>query len=347
VSDAICPACDAHSFTELESIDLEQQHVHLAPDDVAMRSEMTRIARQFAAGYVMRECGNCGLHYANPMIGPGARWYALAYHATSLYPEKRWEFRRVAMQFNSNDVVGDLGCGSGSFLSMCITAGISCAGYDFSRDAVDECRRRGVPADLLNVGDSHDHVPASHRRFTALAAFHLLEHLGDPRWLFLRAAAMARDDCRLFVSVPSDRRASRLYQEQDFMDQPPHHLSRWTSQALATIGASCGWRLEQLEYEPLPLRTELWSRAVRMRAYRWVATAGAHGRRGLERACRYMLYPAAMLARARSDHLMTGFSMLACFRRVPDRSQGKIAPARFPPIGTSRFYELGPPDFVE
>ena len=309
-----CPACTSITFTDLESIDLVKQHRYYAPADEVMQAELTAAAREYVGAYSMRRCGACGLHYAHPLVSPGARWYGMAYRAMTLYPTERWEFRRVASQFTATDVVAEFGCGSGNFLRLCAASGVACVGYDFAANAVQECRRGGLRAELLDVA-AEPVDGSSQLSFNILAAFHVLEHLEDPSWLFRSAAIVASESARLFVSVPSDRRASRLYGEEDLMDQPPHHLTRWTPRALDEIGKDAGWRLESFEYEPVSVRSELWARTVRMSAYRKLARSARAGANSTERAARLLLYPAALWQRLTEEPSMTGFSMLARYRR--------------------------------
>src|SRR5208282_4250963 len=135
--------------------------------------------------------------------------------------------------------------------------GIEAHGVDFMEESVRRCVAKGLHVSLERVGG--DSLPPPRSGFDHVSAFQVLEHLDSPRGLFEKASRVAGRNCHLWLSVPSDRRPSRRFGETDFLDQPPHHLSRWNPQAFAAIGALAGWKLAEVIYEPMPLRVAVWS----------------------------------------------------------------------------------------
>jgi SAM-dependent methyltransferase len=309
-----CPACGGDDCDPLELIALEQQHRLYAGADDRLSAEMTASARGRVESYRMVACRRCGLQYAEPLVNPGSNWYGLAYRALSLYPEHRWEFDRVIESLGIGDRVAELGCGSGRFMSACVLSGVPCKGFDFSPAAVSACNELGLTAELLDLSRCDSFVNSRESHFTKVVAFHVLEHLDDPAWFFRAAAASTVSNAEVLVSVPSDRRTSRVYGEADFLDQPPHHLTRWTRESLERVGLPAGWQLRELKYEPLTLRVELWARAIRHPMY--LRLARDQFPRWLERMIRFWFYPNAALERAFSARVLSGFSMLARYTKV-------------------------------
>jgi SAM-dependent methyltransferase len=217
---------------------------------------------------------------------------------------------------DSSQQVADIGCGSGEFLRCCRAAGVPATGFDFSRTAVMSCRDGGLDARILSGVDSGNDggVAGVDGPVTCATAFHVLEHLSEPARLFRIVASISSRIDKLFVSVPSDRRPSRFFGEVDLLDQPPHHLTRWTPAALREFARSAGWRMASFQYEPLSLRADLWHRAIRMRPYKSFAVDGRAS--WAERSLRYLLYPSALIARMAGNCGMSGFSMLGRFDRV-------------------------------
>jgi hypothetical protein len=149
-----------------------------------------------------------------------------------------------------------------------------------------------------------------------VTAFHVLEHLDSPLALFEQAGAIASAHTQFWIAVPSDRRASRWLGESDFLDQPPHHMTRWTESALTAIGRRAGWKLEEIQFEPVALKDAVWTLATRSWVYQNLHRRGLIPCKTLrERALRWALYPLAAFARFGPARGMTGFTMLARFSR--------------------------------
>jgi 2-polyprenyl-3-methyl-5-hydroxy-6-metoxy-1,4-benzoquinol methylase len=308
-----CPACGWTAFAQLEVIDLEEQHAYYAPADAISQRNLTQAAQQTASNYSMRRCSRCGLEHADPMLAPNEAWYALAYSALDLYPEERWEFAHVLRHSSSDTLVFDIGCGDGAFLKLCTSAGMRCMGADFVLASVRRCRDQGLDAQLLDIGATH--VGDSEGAATVVTAFQVLEHLQEPRRLFDIARSVSAEGATLWVAVPGINRPARVLGERDYLDQPPHHLTRWTQESLAALGRRGGWVLMSVEFEPLDLSAALWWITTRTRLYRFCVTSRAGNLRLAERIVRYLMYPYALMLRATRYRSMAGFSMLGRFRK--------------------------------
>ncbi len=310
-SAADCPACGSQNWLALERIDVESQSGLYAPSNEVLRESMTAEIRHYTAHYQMYLCKECGLEAADPFVNPGSAWYAMAYKALSLYPECRWEYARVLSMLTTSNRIADFGCGSGKFLAACQLAGFNAVGFDFSPQAIKVCEEQGLNANII-AGKESQILSESHTpKFSHITSFHVLEHLDDPAWFFNLAAASTLADGHLLISVPSDRRSTRVFGETDFLDQPPHHLSRWTASSLKSLGQRSGWVLQGLEYEPWPLALELWARAIRQPGYRLHNVSQKSVWQ--ERLMRLAYYPGAFLQTLLSAQRISGFSMLAHF----------------------------------
>jgi hypothetical protein len=190
---------------------------------------------------------------------------------------------------------------------------VSALGVDFSQDAVENCHKLGLSAKQVDLNESIANSDAAH--FHQMVAFHVLEHLDRPSVLFESAEVRAEAEAHFWVSVPGDRRSSRYFNDRDFLDQPPHHMSRWSPGAFEEIGKRFGWRLAEILYEPIGLRSSVWSITVYSPGYRRWKEAGRFQNRWIERGFRTAMMPIALLRRLSVDRRITGFSMLAHFVR--------------------------------
>ena len=311
MSHSVCPACGGSALDFCESVDVAEQHKSYAPDNIQMQQDLTAAAAESGLSYQMCRCRNCHLEFSDPMQAPLAEWYQLAYRALTLYPETRWEFEEVIRRIPGNERVFEFGCGSGAFLICCKEHGLSASGIDFSMDAITDCLANGLSAQRFDLNEIT--APTDADRFSHITAFHFLEHLDNPTVFFEQAAARALPSANLWVSVPSDRRPSRFYGERDFLDQPPHHMSRWTPEAFREIGMRFRWRLVETLYEPMELRAAVWSISVHSTSYRRWKRTGRFQNRFVEKGFRAAAMPVALLRRVTSDRRIRGFSMLAHF----------------------------------
>lgn len=317
--DAQCPACDGRRFLALEAISLAEQHRDYSSSEETQRQLTSRVPIP-GGRYQMLRCSECGLEFADPFKAPESSWYDLVYGVLSLYPSKRWEFERALEMVKPGDKLGELGCGSGEFLKQCKKNGVEAAGVDFSSDAVQACTKAGLQVQILNVtGQLPEFMLRADRDF--VVAFQVLEHLDDPGSLFKLAAAWIKTNGSLLVAVPSDRRPSRCYNERDFLDQPPHHMSRWTGRSLEAIGQKHGWRLRKVTYAPLGFMARVWYASTRTQLYKSLERNGRQASVILKIATRLALLPYAAIWALFFCHRLSGHPMLAEYERNPQATQ--------------------------
>lgn len=315
---AKCPACTNRNSIDLETIDLDLQHTFYAPYDKETSRDLSELVKRITSGYCMKKCSNCELEFAEPLKSPPAEWYEKTYNALSLYPSNRWEFDYATQRVDlSTRSWGEIGCGSGSFLDYCRSRGIECSGLDFSQTAVSTCNSKGLNAEILDISKSGFGENISASRHQVIFSSHTLEHLEDPNQLFKLAWHWSVDNATLWISIPSDKRPTRMFKEIDFLDQPPHHMTRWTQKSLEEIGVANKWQLVEFVYEPIALKTIIWYYTTRSSIYKKLIKDQAKTTKAFERSLRFLLYPSAYLYGQFSPTKISGFSMLAQFSKVP------------------------------
>ena len=309
MSQQVCPACGNNAFESGEPVSVADQHKLYAPDDELTQRALTGAASEAALHYQMLCCTRCGLEFCDPMTAPSAEWYRLAYRALDLFSLERWEFDEILSHIPPGASVFEFGCGTGNFLERCRKGGRAASGMDFSEDAVAGCVAKGLNVlrlDLNAPANKSDPVPH-------IAALHCLEHIERPAVLFEHAAAKAAPSAHLWVSVPSDRRPTRRFGSRDYLDQPPHHMTRWTPEAFRQVGKRHGWRLVETLYEPISFRAALWSITAYSPRYKKWNTAGRFRNRLTDKAYRALALPATLVSYLRRERHLSGFSMLAHF----------------------------------
>lgn len=316
INNIYCPACKQRDFKSLEEINLELQHKLYAPHNFKHQTTLTELSKIPGNKYQMCKCKNCGLEFSYPLKAPNQDWYELTYDVLDLYPFDRWEFDFIIDNIKPTDSVGEIGCGSGSFLSKCRELNLNCRGLDFSVSAIEKCLENNLKADLINLNETV--IPEEIKKYkpNVICSFHTLEHLDKPENLFQIAYKWSQEVSDLWISVPSDKRGTRIFDEVDFLDQPPHHITRWTPSSLKEIGYRNKWRLTDVIYEPVPLKTSLWFYATRMKIYKFTLKNVIKNCIWIERGFRYMLFPFAFINLLRTPEKISGFSMLIKFSKI-------------------------------
>jgi len=312
----ICPACHNEESTNLEIIELESQHALYSPKDSSTQFALTKCIGTSLERYEMLKCQNCGLEYASPLVSPNTDWYSLAYKVLSLYPSERWEFEYILNNVDSPNFMAELGCGAGFFLRKCASQRINCQGFDFLKEVVDQCQRDGLSASLMDLSNVNGVDSSTGSiKFDTIVSFHVLEHLDNPSELFGFSWNSSSTNAELWVSVPSDRRLTRLFGERDFLDQPPHHLTRWNLKSLEQIGNNNGWEFKEIIYEPIPLKQVLWSYSTRFFFYKSIRKIYPELNIFIDRILRYSLFPFALVWSLVARNKITGFAMLARYSK--------------------------------
>jgi 2-polyprenyl-3-methyl-5-hydroxy-6-metoxy-1,4-benzoquinol methylase len=200
--------------------------------------------------YNLSQCPQCELTYCDPM-----RAAESAFYETNAEYEDRWEFHWVANRLEALALKGavlDIGCGDGRFLSR-VADRFRLTGLDLNPSAVERARvTRGLKdVYTLTIEEMWERTDLSDT-YDVITLFHVLEHVEDPAGLIASISACLRPGGLFALSVPNPRRLALHWCREEW-DYPPHHLTRWTPQALLNVLRTHGFQI--LEQHSEPLRT--------------------------------------------------------------------------------------------
>jgi SAM-dependent methyltransferase len=221
---ALCPACEGAPVREVRLV-AEQQ---------------------------VLECGGCGLHYASPMRAADPEWYGgSADYAAILGDAAAGKLRhvygdRLEERIDSVEWLGpnhlaflarrprsggrllDVGCGEGSFLNA------AAEGYDVygvELDAEAAARAEQLLPGRITTGTLDD-LPAHLAPFDVVTLFEVLEHVADPLETLRACQTLLKPGGMVVISVPNRLRRGA---DDDPVDWPPNHLTRWTPAAMKAL----------------------------------------------------------------------------------------------------------------
>jgi SAM-dependent methyltransferase len=126
----------------------------------------------------------------------------------------------------------DVGCGEGHFLNAARQRGFSVQGLDFNANSAEAARDLyGVP---VVSGDLASYATRG-QRFDYVTAFEFLEHSAEPIGVL---RCLGRLASYVGISVPCADRRPPLFARG--IDDPPHHLTLWTEEALRRALSEAG-----------------------------------------------------------------------------------------------------------
>lgn len=135
----------------------------------------------------------------------------------------------------------DVGCSGGTLLYELSRRGAAVRGLDFSEQAVAHAREvYGLDCAVGDLTQS----PWPTDRFSVVTAFHVLEHIANPR-VFLQAAHAALSERgRLVVQVPNLRSWQfRFFGMRWYGLDVPRHLVNFNDRALTQMLEECGFEV--------------------------------------------------------------------------------------------------------
>lgn len=204
------------------------------------------------ADYRLIECCECGLVFADPMVAGDADFYGWITGFEKYRVQQRWEWRKIKelLSVETGEIsLLEIGCGTGRFLAyVSKMAGLSVVGMDVSRSCIDTTLALGFEAYCAEISELSA-VFDKDRRFDAVVLSHVLEHVECPVEVIVMIRSILRPGGRIYVCVPYSPMSSEMLY-YDFMNLPPHHLTRWNMRALTKLSEVVNMSLST--YMPKP-----------------------------------------------------------------------------------------------
>jgi SAM-dependent methyltransferase len=240
---------------------------------------------QLKDGFSKWQCVDCDLRFFAPQAIGGSDLYRALGRSPVYYGTTKWEFtfvlQRLAQRQRGGSLL-ELGCGPGRFLERAAPYFDRVVGLDFNDDAIRQGRARGLD---LRASALHE----LHETFDTIVAFQVIEHVPNPGDTLRELVRLLRPGGELIIAVPNEDSLLGAL-EQNCLNMPPHHASRWSKEALNSIVRLFSLELEDYGLEPLSL--DLYIGALHERFDRYLS-----GRNALMRPWLWLIRRAA-IARA-------------------------------------------------
>lgn len=267
-------------------------------------------------------CPRCDLQLWSPPLPGDASWYDTSDHylAMPIVDWLGWYHRRgLAKVPASARSLLDIGCADGRFVHAAVARGVDAHGIDHSERLVALGNER-YGGDRLSTR-SLQQIRATGQTFDIVTLFEVTEHVPDPLDLLRAAWTVLTPGGTIIVSTPNRLGSPRPPAE---LDRPPHHLTRWSPDALRYALGEARFEVRSIDLSPgrVGLQAELLGRfrlglivrTLRRRADRTAAsgvTTSVRDVRNLIRLKDAIASVAATLLAPLIGHRFRGGSMVA------------------------------------
>jgi SAM-dependent methyltransferase len=194
-----------------------------------------------------------GLKQWFPSVPGDSKFYQDLSDLSWYYSKNKPEFD-VAIPLINDQSVLEIGCGFGFFADL--GSFNSYIGLELNSAAVSVAINKGLDVRKQPFEDYSLLNPAS---VEAVCSFQVLEHLPDPSSYFIAAYHVLVGGGLLITSVPSESSFVGCL-HNNILNAPPHHLTRWSDEALTNYPKQFGFECIDLIHLPVedPHRQWFW-----------------------------------------------------------------------------------------
>jgi 2-polyprenyl-3-methyl-5-hydroxy-6-metoxy-1,4-benzoquinol methylase len=215
-----------------------------------------------APEFKILECTHCGLVFLSSLEHIQSGFYEESgMHGIDPVPMSTWlkgtyrdDQRRFDMlkRLLTNQKLLDFGCGAGGFLNIAQHHADSVVGIELER------RVREYWNEVLQI---HPDLESAGSGYDMITAFHVVEHLPDPRAMLKTLASMLAKNGRIVIEVPSSEDVLLTLYDSDAFQHFTYwsqHLFLFNSETLRRLLEQAGLRIISIQqYQRYPLSNHL------------------------------------------------------------------------------------------
>ena len=216
-----------------------------------------------APGLKILECAHCGFVYLSSLGHIQSGFYEKSgMHGIEPAPMETWlkdtewdDQRRFDMlkTMLTNKKLLDFGCGAGGFLNKAQSLADSVAGIELEQRVREYWNGElSIHPDLGSAGGGYD----------LITAFHVVEHLPDPRAILKALASMLAKNSRMVIEVPSSEDVLLTLYDSDTFQRFTYwsqHLYLFNAETLRRLAEQAGLRIVSIQqYQRYPLSNHLY-----------------------------------------------------------------------------------------
>lgn len=294
-----CPACGESNSSEVDT---------LTTADLAdlYRRRGIDVSAYFGANPVIRRfrCDSCDLGYFSPPCPGDERFYEQLQTQPWYYQDEKPEYAFATGFVRNGDKVLEVGCGKGAFRAF-LPADIDYHGLEFNEEAVQKATAAGLSVRREYV---EEHALSHRGYYQVVCSFQVLEHVPAPDTFVRACVESLAPGGLLIIAVPAEDSFLAVAPNAP-LNMPPHHVLRWSDQALRNLAARERLLLETIWHEPIASFHQEWQ--TQALAHHYFVMRGWHRNKLIDNSLPHRLI-GRLLRRERLRHTLA--------RRVAQRN---------------------------
>ena len=205
--------------------------------------------------FSLYHCAACDAQFCDPLQNPGHSWYededldtrlrlVLASHRRpdEMLREPHRHFLRDLPARGGR--LFDIGCAEGGFLAVA-SRSYDVTGIDFNRKAIEISRKHyGLSKTHAMTLEEFVNSPFyDGDGFDVISLFDVIEHVEAPAQFLQQLQGLLAPGGWLALNTPNRERSPNFKERWDY---PPHHLTRWSKEALRNLLSHAGLSVVRL-----------------------------------------------------------------------------------------------------
>jgi SAM-dependent methyltransferase len=245
--------------------------------------------------------------YTPPEAAGGGGLYEALQQFDWYYMPNKWEHQIAAQDIREGDSVLEVGCGDGAFVEwISDEKPVDAKGIELNEDAAESAQSMGrkvTNEDLFDLAQDHQ------GSYDVVCSFQVLEHIYDVKAFIEASLQLLQPEGRLLFGVPNCGGFIQ-HANNDLLNQPPHHMTRWSPQAVRFLPQILPVTVKHIEFEPLAKYHVDWYVGIhlqRLPKKRIFQTPGY-------RLAHHLIKP--LLKNTKVNRLLSGHTMYACLEKA-------------------------------
>ncbi len=226
IASPVIPSSKTKLVDEIDSDDIVNLYKKIRQVDV----------RRFFNGHEkieVRECEKSGYRFYFPFFTAGdSKFYEEMHVSGDYYRPWSYDHQLAYDTIKNDDVVLEIGCGSGMLLDKIREKTKNVSGLEFHQTAVEECRKKGLEVFNESV---EAHAEKKNEFYDVVCIMQVLEHITNVHDFLSSAIKVLKKGGKLVVGVPNNEPYFRRFDKYEIFNLPPHHMGLWNEKVFLAI----------------------------------------------------------------------------------------------------------------
>ena len=137
----------------------------------------------------------------------------------------------------------EIGCASGSYMTMLRAKGWDVEGIEFSPSSAQKARDKGFEVFTGSVEDAAEPKV----KYDLVVGWMVLEHLYDPKGVLKKLNSWTNYNGKIVLSVPNiNNMMFKVFKQNDFGLHLPNHLTHYSPKTIEKILFESGWTVDKI-----------------------------------------------------------------------------------------------------